>query len=62
MVLGSQGGTVIDLNNGIVEDLVISWDLPLPICFDDLSDFVHSFDYKHMGISKIVFRIISVLI
>ena len=35
--------------------------LPLPVFFDDLPDFVHSFDYEHMGIPEIVFRPVSIL-
>ena len=33
---------------------------PFPVFFNDFTDFVHSFNHKHPGISEIVFGAISV--
>ena len=35
--------------------------LPFPVFFDDLSDFIHSFNHEHMGIPKIIFGAVPIL-
>ena len=52
---------MIDLNEGVIGDLFMLCQFPFPIFFDDLPDFVHSFNHEHMGIPEIVFRPISIL-
>ena len=32
-----------------------------PVFFDDLPDFIHSFDHEHVGVPKIVFGTMSIL-
>lgn len=56
-----QRGTVIDLNDGIIRDLLMLCDLPFPVFFDDLPDFLHPFDHEHMGIPQIISGSISIL-
>ncbi len=56
-----KGRTVIDLNDGVIGDLFMLCQLPLPVFFYGLPDFVHSFNHEHMGIPEIVFRPISIL-
>ena len=36
-------------------------DLPFPVFFDDLPDFVHPLDHEHMGIPQIISGAISIL-
>ena len=51
-----QRGTVIDLNDGIIWDLLMLCDLSFSAFFDDLPDFVHPFDHEHMGIYYILHK------
>ena len=55
-------GTVIDLNLGIAGKLIMLCYLSFSVFFDDLPDFVHSLDHKHMGIPQTVFGAIAILI
>ena len=52
--------TVINLNDGVIGDLLMFCQFPFPVFFNDFTDFVHSFNHKHPGISEIVFGAISV--
>ena len=54
-------GTMIDLKDGVIGDLLMFCQLSFPVFFNDPPDFVHSFDHKHPGIPEIVFGAISVL-
>jgi len=56
-----KGRTVVDLNEGVIGDFFMFCQFPFSVFFDDLLDFVHSFDHEHMGIPEIVFRPISIL-
>ena len=48
-------GAVVDLNDGVIGDLLMLCQFPFPVFFDDLPDFVHFFDHEHVGIPEIVF-------
>ena len=52
--------TVINLNDGVIGDFLMFCQFPFPVFFNDFTDFVHSFNHKHPGISEIVFGAISV--
>ena len=53
-------GTMIDLKDGVIGDLLMFCQLSFPVFFNDLPDFVHSFDHKHPGIPEVVFGTIPV--
>ena len=54
-------GAMINLNDGVIGDLLMFCQLSFPVFFNGLPDFVHSFEHKHPGISEIVFAAILVL-
>lgn len=52
---------MINLNDGVIGDLLMFCQLSFPVFFNNLPDFGHSFDYKHPGISEVVLGTVSVL-
>ena len=54
-------GTMIDLDYGIIRDLLMLCQFPLPVLLDDLPDFVHPLNHKHMCIPKVIFRAIPIV-
>ena len=55
-------GAMINLNDGVIGDLLMFCKFPVPVFFDDLPDFIHSFNHKHPGIPQVVFGPIPVLV
>ena len=53
--------TVVNLNDRMIGNLFTLCQFPFPVFFDNLPDFVHSFNHKHMGISQIIFGAIPIL-
>ena len=54
-------GTMIDLKDGVIGDLLMFCQFSFPVFLNNLPDFVHSFDHKHMGIPKVVSGTVPVL-
>ena len=56
-----QWGTVVNLKNSVIGDFLMFCQLSFPVFFNNLPDFVHSFDHKHPGIPEVVFGTVPVL-
>ena len=56
-----QRGAMINLNDGVIGDLLMFCQLSFPVFFNNLPDFVHSFDHEHPGIPEVVFGTVPVL-
>ena len=54
-------GAMLNLNDGVIGDLLMFCKFPVPVFFDDLPDFIHSFDYEHPSVPEVVFGAIPVL-
>ena len=53
-------GTAVDLNDRMIGNLLMLCQLPLSVFFNNLPDFIHSFNHKHMGFPKIIFGAIAI--